>query len=257
MLRTTSVRAVPYLLLLVPALVGCSSVAHEVGSDAADSSVSECTTRAGIVCNAPTVPEGCTLSASTCSDDLIHCGQLICPPSGDGSSACSNEDAVCETPDLSPGCTVGPNTCVGGSIHCGEVTCPENAADAGNCAGQPAPPCSPPPSGCNWVGPLCQSDRLTCGTLVCSDAGADASTAIACGSTTCNAATEYCDITPACIEAPDGATNAKSVCTPIPSNCANSNTCQCILNGILSEHGPDSASVVPEGAGCAVTENCA
>jgi hypothetical protein len=44
-------------------------------------------------------------------------------------------------------------------------------SDGGSCAGQVAPPCSPPPAGCNWVGPECVNDTLTCGTLACKDGG--------------------------------------------------------------------------------------
>jgi hypothetical protein len=263
MLRSTFVRVAPYLAFLVPVMAACGTVSHEVGSDdagsAADGATSQCTTRAGIVCNTPDVPEGCTLSASTCANDEIHCGQVICPSTSDAGD-CASQAAVCNPPDLSPGCTLGANTCVGGEVRCGAVTCIDGdaGADAGSCDGQTAPPCAPPPTGCSYVGPTCVAGQLTCGTLECSDAGVvDAAIPIACGSTTCNAATEYCDVTPACIATPDGGSSASSTCTPIPSSCSGSaDICQCILNGVLSQDGPGSASVVKDGAACSLTENC-
>jgi len=50
----------------------------------------------------------------------------------------------------------------------------------------------------------------------------------ACGNTTCNSATQYCQITEGGVPLPDGGSNMSSGCVSIPSACAATVTCACI-----------------------------
>jgi hypothetical protein len=88
----------------------------------------------------------------------------------------------------------------------------------------------------------------------------DSAHPIACGTSTCDGATQYCFYTPGCIEEGDGGTNENWVCTPIPSACTgHADTCGCILD-LLNGPGPGTSgdTVVPAaGVDCTVTNNCA
>jgi hypothetical protein len=269
MLRSFSLRAASlFTILVVPSLPGCSPQTHEVGDN--DGGTTECTSQAGLVCNTPDVHEGCSVTPVTCEGSVVHCGQVSCPAEDDG-GACSNGPVVCHLPALGVGCTVGPATCKGGVITCGEITCPTAdgglpPVDAGGCEGDGNITCFGPevPEGCS-VGPnYCSDGNWLCGPVVCPDGGADAAVSPPlCGAPdglgdgTCPSATTYCEIIPACIELPDGGTNASTTCKPVPSACTDStNKCDCILNEVEGEPNSGSASVAPRGASCAVTINC-
>jgi hypothetical protein len=113
--------------------------------------------------------------------------------------------------------------------------CPDNeycmsTTDAtcgqGFCASRPPPP-----------PPACPTMECACnGTIQCKghstslgfDVGSNQCT-VACGTTTCDALTSYCEHAAGGAPQPDGGTNEWYTCKPIPAACDTNRSCACVL----------------------------
>jgi hypothetical protein len=181
------------------------------------------------------------------------CGGTTIAP---GDDTCTGQPAAC-----SDGCGgTYDATCTDGKWECADTTgacAPDSGADA-SCPDVPIHCADVCGSGAEcvdgqWVCPsniTCASDGGFPDVSTVEDATVDAtSTTFACGSATCDSASEFCMESGGGVQLPDGGSNFNEECQPLPSQCETSPTCACVLAAM-------SGGCECSTAGSAVTVEC-
>lgn len=142
-------------------------------------------------------------------------------PADDGGSGGGGSGKVCNPFVASPS-----SQCPTGEYCHSDVP---GTCGIGKCVTNPPPP-----------PPFCPSMECGCdGKLRCADgsrtSGVDVGSnqcGFACGNTTCNGLTQYCEHATGGIALPDGGANQWWECKPIPTSCAVNRSCACVIQAV-------------------------